>query len=66
MRMMIQFITNNNNGDHRDRGAQCIIQDLKSVGIIAMLSLSMQNYDLFVVIGEKFHPARYSKNLHST
>ncbi|ODV70761.1 uncharacterized protein CYBJADRAFT_169929 [Cyberlindnera jadinii NRRL Y-1542] len=67
MRMMTQFMNNNNSGDHGDRRTQFIIQvALKSVAIIVMLSLSILNYHLFVVIGGKFYSVRYSKNLHST
>ncbi|ODV71696.1 uncharacterized protein CYBJADRAFT_169312, partial [Cyberlindnera jadinii NRRL Y-1542] len=68
MSMMIQFINNNSgdHGDHRDHRTQCIIQVLKSVAIIAMQSLSILNYHLFVATRTKFYSVTYSKNFHST
>ncbi|CEP23005.1 unnamed protein product [Cyberlindnera jadinii] len=63
-RVVIQFMTNTNIRDHRTR---FIIQvGSNSVMISAMLSLSMQNYHLFVATGAKFYSVTYSKNLHST
>ena len=51
-------------GDH---GTQFIIKmSLRSVEIIAMFSISILNYHLFVVTGTKFCSVRYSKSLHST
>ncbi|CEP20482.1 unnamed protein product [Cyberlindnera jadinii] len=67
MRMMIQFMNNNNSGDHRDHGTQFIIQvTLNSVVIIVKLFLSILIYHLFAVIGTKSYWVRFSKNLHST
>ncbi|CEP21774.1 unnamed protein product [Cyberlindnera jadinii] len=69
MRMMIQFMTNNNSRDHGDRRTQFVIQvTLNSVVIIVKLSLSILNYHLFVatrtkvLLGEIFkEPSKYMK-----
>ncbi|ODV75769.1 uncharacterized protein CYBJADRAFT_165182 [Cyberlindnera jadinii NRRL Y-1542] len=54
MRMMTQFMNNNNSGDHRDHGTQFIIQvTLNNVVIIVKLFLSILIYHLFAVIGTK-------------
>ena len=65
-KMMLQFM-NNNNGDLGGYGTQFIMKvSLRSVEIIAMFSISILNYHLFVVTGTKSWSVRHSKNLHST
>ncbi|ODV74427.1 uncharacterized protein CYBJADRAFT_73397 [Cyberlindnera jadinii NRRL Y-1542] len=66
MRVMIQFM-NDNNGDLGGHGIWSEIQViLKSVAIVIIHSLSLLIYHLFAVIGPKLYSVRYSKKLHST
>ncbi|ODV75382.1 uncharacterized protein CYBJADRAFT_166120, partial [Cyberlindnera jadinii NRRL Y-1542] len=62
MRMMIQFMNNNNSGDHGISSKIQVI--LKSVAIVIIHSLSMLIYHLFSVIGTWFY-SRNSMNLQS-